>query len=291
MQKLFFFFVFISLNVTAADRSIWDLMYLPNAGTISGSTQLTHHAGRAKYGSVRSDISGVGYFQTLGYSITDSILLTGSVNYLDLSNKINLASSKSYLRGWSDPTLEGRVRLLDQQFLVDILLGGTASTGDYEASANKTNNKGSNDFYFVSGPAFFLGVEAGQKLESLQYALLFKMTHMGETTDRNEGFPTVENEAHNLYLMQASLLNNLMEKTFLKSYVSARFVDAFSDDGTPDTKTAPITDLRIGSALQYAVTSDVLAHVGVNYRKLNYDSGTLDDFHIWMFDLGARYQF
>lgn len=274
----------ITLNGFAATRDVWDLQYLPTAGTVYGQSVVNSLNGRIQTDASTTSISGFSFTQTAGYSITDRLLLSLSGEYVDSKFKETGSSEVSKTRGWSDPNLNARFRLMDDRFRVDVLAGGILNTGDARTNDSYlSNNKGGNDFNLNGGPKVYAGIEAGQKSASFQYAILAQVARTMGATDHFAG-ENENNKAHNDYLLQAFLLNTLAEKVFLKSFASARFRDSHDDY-------APLTDLQIGTGGLYAFTPQILADLGVGYRQLNFQTGQVDDLHVWTLHAGARYQF
>lgn len=284
-----------SFGAVASDRNIWDLQYLPNKGTVYGNSQLTMLSGKIDYKGTSANIeaSGVNLAQSVGYSVTDSFLVTASLYYTDFQGKGKSGADSFNNTGWSDPTLDGRYRLLDDSFRLDVLAGGTVPMGDaYSSQNNHSNIKGNNDFWFQGGPRIFLGLEAGQKLDKMQYAVRLQADEILKSDGRQQGDGKFKDDSHLNWTLQGSLLNQFSDKLFLRSHASVHFIEGYNEKaGSDKTDIAPVTEYRLGTGLQYAVTTNVLGDIGVTYRQLNGSSGVIDDQHYWLWTVGARYQF
>jgi opacity protein-like surface antigen len=288
----------VSLSVFATDRNVWDLQYLPKAKTLYGQTSLTYGSGESEGSdSLDVDISGWKVSQAVGFSFLDNLLVSARIKNSGTTYEYNgETDAKSHYNGWSDPMVDARFRVMDESLIFDVVAGGVVSTGSAYYSQNGNNNaKGENDLDFQGGSQLFIGAQIGQKLSNMQYSFLGQLEHFLESDSRYQNMAKDENDAHTNWNFEGSLLNILMEnKLFLHSFLGVRFVQKFdvtdkADDSTYST--APITEYRLGTGIDYAVTNDILANVGVAYRQLNMNSGTVDDFHVWLWTVGARYQF
>lgn len=278
-----------SLTAFAGEsRQIQDLQYLPNAGTTFGQTTLGYSSGEAKAGRFEADFSNWSGRQTLGHAFTDRFLVSASIGYMTGHLDNNQGTDRRTNVGWTDPAVDGKFRLVDESFRLDLLAGGVMSTGPASIGDSHANNKGAADMNFNGGPSAYAGLQAGQKLDNIQYAFLLIANRNFKATERLTG-GSVRDDAHTSYLMEASLLNTLADKLTLRSHVSARFIEGYDDNDGGST--APMTEYKIGSGPQYNFSENLLGFGTIEYRKLNSDTGFVDDFHFWNFSAGARYQF
>lgn len=284
-----------TVSFAEADRKIYDVMYLPKAGTFFGATEAAYIYGKATLnqegvGDIADvDVSGYGVKQTLGYSLTSQLFLSASMSYEALESDVDLksgGSDKIKANGESDPSINARYRLMEDTHILDILAGATISTGDSKVGdADKDGN------IKQGGHSFDLGLQYGQKHADMQYAFTFLATHFMEATEK-DSTSKVDLNAHNAYKFQADVLNNLFEKAFLRSFASLTFTEAFNDEDS--NKTEQQTEIRLGTEFQYALSADLLLRAGVSYLNVenNVQEGveTREDFQ-FQFLAGANYQF
>lgn len=83
MNKVIFFLLLLTSFSTnaAVNRNIWDLQYLPEAGTIYGESTFTFVDGEADVRSPipDSEISGQTFTQRIGYSLLDKLSFEGAI--------------------------------------------------------------------------------------------------------------------------------------------------------------------------------------------------------------------
>lgn len=285
----------VSFSAMASDRNVWDLQYLPKAKTVYGHTSYSLLSGETK-GDGDTDISGWTAAQTVGFSFTDKILVSATVMNSSVELDPEGFNGGINLNGWHDPSLDGRFRFVDEGFRLDVLAGGSLGLGNaYTSSGFNGNNQGSNDFYYRGGPRVYLGAELGQKLVDLQYSFLVQFDHFFEQDERSGFSPKATNQDRNDLTVQANLLNNLMDnKLFLRSFASIRYNSGYDVDyhgKEEDGETAGMNDYRLGTGVDYVIMPDLMAQAGVYYRELHLRSGQVDDYHIWNWTVGAKYQY
>jgi hypothetical protein len=290
----------LTLPSFAADRDIYDLMYLPQAGTFFGRTTGTIISGEIKGGGAPDgidvdfdgDISGYGFRQEFGYSLTDRFMLQIGADYQNVrsSSEVTVAGlgefeSKNTTKGLSDPSIIARFRALDEDFLFDLYGGMVIGTGDSETDGDKANNK-------QGGNSLILGTEFGAKQDNLQYAFNFQLKHNFEATNKDkdeDGSLTTKADAHNEIQFGASIQPRLTENLFLSGFATVSFTDEYDDN--QEGTTASQTVYSLGAELRLALAESVMLFGGATYNKVNTNSGYLDDYHIWFFQGGALYQF
>ncbi len=293
MKKWLWFLCLMSFNVLATDASIFDLQYLPAAGMVYGHTSASYTSGEAKNIKTTA-IYGWTYSQTLGYAFSDKFLLSGRIRNSSLTYEY-YAGSKAQFTGWSDPSIDGRYRILNGNFLLDFIGGGIISTASsYTNFGGAANAHGSNDAEFLGGPQVFMGLEFGQKTEYLQYAFLAQGSRVMNSKSRYKSVATEKNDPYNIWSLQGSLLNKLSESTYLRSFIGTKFVDGYLAEAS-DTKQkysiAPIIEYRGGTGLDYVFSPSFLLNTGVTYRQFKFDSGKIDHYYMFVWNVGLKYQF
>lgn len=270
----------------AAERAIYDLQYLPNAGTTYGFSEFEYLKRdiSGKSGLVDSDISGYGFTQTIGHAFTDRFSLDATLGYGSFESDPD-GRSKTEQSGVSDPTVTAKFRLMDEAFRWDIAAGALISLGDSEIESDGDTDN------LQGGHAIFLGTQFGQKTEAFQWAVQGVFTRnlerTYETTVRDADI-----DANNELGLRADFLNKLAEKSLIRYFVSAEFTDILeSDDTVSETVDSPTTTYAVGGEYQHLFSQDFLGRIGVDYNMINSDSGYIDSDNAWNFRLAANYQF
>ena len=282
-----------SLTAMAADRTIYDLMYLPNAGTVYGFSDFSLVDGRAEGEVIGEDydvnISGYNFEQTVGYSVTDTFSVQLDMNYASTKQKVDLndalnsfgnEDTEGKTKGLSDPSLTFKYRALEDGLIIDVGAGVTVKTGDNEIDDEERDNK-------QGGNSFLLAGQVGQKMESFQWAFISKFERYMKSTVDTKGEGKVKDDAHNEWTFGGEILNKLDENMFLRSTLGVAFSDGYDDD--EDDKTPPVTQYVIGTEFQYLFSQNLLGRVGIQYVKQN--QSPFDTFQDMTFKVGATYQF
>lgn len=287
-MKFFLALAVLATSATAfsASRDIYDIMYLPNAGTNYGFTEVGYLTGevKGKSGQVDTDISGYGFEQTLGRSFSDRLSVQVAMDYVNGEIDPDGGSSIDQ-SGLSDPTFTARFRVMDEDMKLDILGGLLLSLGDTEIESNGDldNRQG--------GHAVFAGAQVGKKMEGMQWAVQGLLTRNFERTyDTSGGDADVD--ANMDLLVRGDLLNKLAEKSFLRTHLDINFEGMQeSDDTAPETVVAPTTTYTLGAEYQHLCSENLLARVGVDYISINNDTGYTKSDNRWKLFVAANYQF
>ena len=275
----------------AAERNIYDIMYLPESGTTYGATLLS--IGRAKQEANDSDtkVSGYSFYQFLGHSFTDRLAVQFFFDYSD--TEVDPEGEKKYdsTTGFSDPSFSARYRIQDEAILWDFAAGATLSLGDKETEVNSEDRPESDNRQ--GGNSLFFGTQLGSKTDHFQWALAAQVTHnfKAETEYELENGleATLEDDAHNELTLQADILNKLAEKSFLRSHFTTNFTESYEDDR--DNETASSTTYDIGTEYQHLLSQDLLLRAGIDYSILKVRTGQIDKFTAWTYNFGLNYQF
>lgn len=268
----------------AAERNIYDIMYLPNAGTAFGFTEFSYLSRKIEADGGDLDVSGWGVGQTLGYSFTDRFSLSGSLNYIE-GEQDPEGDSSFDVSGISDPTFSGRYRAMDEEMKLDLIgevyLG--LNDNEWDLDGDRDNKRG--------GSSLLIGAQLGKIMENFQWAVLGTYTSNGERTIDLEGFPRdIDVEGGDEFLLRGDILNKLAEASLLRSHISVEFTDKEEVDGG-GTLFPATTTYEIGTEYQHVCSKDLLLRAGVDYAIANADSNTRDDDTAWTVNLSANYQF
>lgn len=291
------FFIAILLVVSAtaalaADRAIYDLMYLPKAGTNYGTSDLTLYKGVMKEEGdgfdFEGDVTGWGVRQVVGRSVSDSLLLSAELNFTHVDfhaeydyDDFGSFEGGSTNKGLSDPVFTARFRAIDSEIQFDFIGSFLASFGDSKIDGSTSDNK-------EGGHVVTLAVQAGKKLDSFQVAGLAKyIRSLESTTEYDDEDLKIKDDAHGAYHLEVNALGKLSEQNFVKAVASVEFTDRFEDD--EDGHTSPSTVYTIAGELQHLISENLLLRGGVSLS--DYHQNHLDSYRLFGFNAGANYQF
>jgi hypothetical protein len=267
----------------ASSRDIFDIMYLPSAGTSYGFSELDMANGKreVKNGG-DTDVSGYRLTQTIGHAISDRFSLQAAMNYANVDVD-PAGGSKTTTSGFSDPTVSARFRAMDEDFRLDFIGGALISVMDAEeeSDGDKNNLRG--------GHALFVGAQMGNKTENFQWSVLGQLTHNLDSTIDRDGRSDIDVDSNDELLLRGDILNKLAEKSFLRSFASLKLATLVEAENT--TYAAPATTYNIGTEYQHLMSKDLMLRGGVDYATTNQDSGIYDSMTAWNFRVAANYQF
>jgi hypothetical protein len=255
----------------AADRDIYDLMYLPSVGTNFGISTLSYNTGKTEFsGDTETKNNGYGFQQTLGRAVSNNLSLSLGMNFTRTNS--DTAGDKSHERGFSDPTLGARYRIMDGAFRVDLLGNATFSTGEP-----------SNESLRTGGHAVALGAQAGQKNQNFQWAITALVNRSLES-EKND----VKYDPTNNYFFGADVLSRLNDRGYVRGYIDTTFADEtkFKAGGQSAVSS---TTYNAGAQYRHIHTADLMLTGGVNYGTLN--RSTVESAGLWTVSVGALYQF
>ena len=283
MKKFIALAVLATATASFAASDIYDIQYLPAAGTTYGFSTGEYFKGEIETDNGDAEISGPRFVQTIGHSFTDRLSLSASLNYQDLESDPD-GGSKSTTSGISDPKVEARFRMMDEAFRWDLVGGAVVSLGDSEVEEDGDSDN------LQGGHSLIIGTQLGVKSESFQWSILGQLTHNMESTTDYDGFGKLDDDSHNELLVRGDILNKLAEKSLLRSHLSIDFTEGY-DDEEGDESAAPLTTYEIGTEYQHLLSQDLLLRAGVDYQMLNTSSAQIDNISAWLFRVGANYQF
>jgi hypothetical protein len=280
-----------SLSFAQTQRNIFDVMYLPQGGTFYGSTEAAYAYGQStlhsdEMGDVADfELNGYAVQQTVGYGMTSKFFATATISYEVGELRVDPKGGESYTqksKGESDPSLNAKYRLVESDYLLDVLAGAVISTGESKLA---TEDKDGN--IKQGGASYSLGLQLGQKIADIQHAFSFIVTHYVKAEEDG-----VKLNAHNAYDFRFDFMNPLFQKTFLRSYISMGLNEGFNDEN--GTRLEQATRLGLGSEFQYLCSENLLMRMGLSYLNVEnqvYDGlETRDDYQLQLL-MGANYQF
>ena len=281
MKRLFWFALALAaLPILGAERDIYDIMYLPRAGTTFGMSSFgyshAHANGSGDIFSLSSDAFSMS--QTVGHSFTDKFSLSVNMGYLTSKSTHELEGYRftSKRVGWSDPSLSARFRLSDDGLLWDVTGGALIESGKSYQDQQRSNNKS-------GGNAFTLGTQVGKKTDSLQWAFHADLTRFGEQTHEiNHPLFSwrIKTEPHYSGSIGGQLLNRVGLRSFIRSGATFSAVGPAIDDS--------YKIYRVGTAYEHVCSKDLILRGGVDYSLTDTQLRYL---HQFSFTMGAGYQF
>jgi hypothetical protein len=272
----------------ASDRAIYDIQYLPNAGTTYGQTNWNWSQQKIKADSADVKTDGWMLSQVIGHSFTDRLSVQAGINYTDMTADPD-GSKKVDQTGISDPNITARWRVMDENWRLDIIGGADIGLGDRKADLTSGQPKNN----YMGGSDLFLGAQIGQRWDNIQWAVSGQYTnYMKSTTDVTGTSSDLKTDSHGAWTLRADLLDKLSEKGYLRSHLTNMYTDkADAKLAGTNQDVAPSTMWELGTQYQHMCSVDFLAYAGVDYRRIAQNTGDQDSNNTWIYTLGARYQF
>lgn len=264
----------------AANSSINDLQYLPNAGTAYGITNAGYVKSSFADGVSTSRTTGYQIDQTVGYAVLNNLSVQANVNYASSEEKERgVATTES--KGISDPTIGARYRLIDADNRLDILAAATISLGDAEVKSNGDSDNR------LGGHSFDVGAQYGAKKENYQWAVSAIFTrNLKATIDDKSAGAKIKDDAHNGLNFAAELLTKLGEKCFIKTLGGVGFTESY--DNNANSTVSPSTVYRLGAEFQHLLSNNVFVKAGFENRTFVSNSINVN---VPVYYVGANYQF
>lgn len=281
MKSLIFLCILVVSSGALAEskRSLYDIMYLPQAGTSFGFSEGTLVNGKyMKKNEGKTDYDGYKFSQTVGHAFSNSFLFSLAMDYSFLQTQRS-GFPTIERTGHSDPTLFARYRLEDEQTLFDLFMEAKVSVGDREIKSNLDQNA------LDGGHTLRVGAQFGRKYEESQWAFIVRYSRIMEATTELAG-TKFDSDAHNGYLVKLEGLANMSKESILRGFVSADLVEGFDSDLG---RSASSTTYTFGGEYQYLVSANFLWRVGLQIEEINQDNSNQYDFYNVV--VGANYQF
>lgn len=251
----------------AENTSLNDLQYVPNAGTLFGSSQLTHF----KYETGESNA----FNQRIGYSFTDKLFTEVALSY-------SFTGNGDGYDALGDIVFNGRYRLMESNGNRFDLVGGVSiSPDDSEIDGDEGNN-------FSGGHAVRIGAEYGNKSNERQWSLgAFYTQNFEATTDYGDG-DEEKADAHGTLSFSANLLTRLADKCFFKTVAAVNFTDKYDvDTDFGNFEMAGTTVWNMGGEFQHFLSNDLYLNLGAQA----YMFGDSSVGPAMLYNVGANYQF
>lgn len=250
----------------AADSSLNDLQYVPNAGTKFGSSQLTH----LKYDGGENNA----FNQRLGYSFTDKLFTEVALSY-------SFNGNDSGYDALGDIVFNGRFRMMESAGNRFDLIGGVSiSPEDSEIDGDKGNN-------FSGGHALRIGAEYGNKTNERQWSFGAYYVHNFKATTDFDGSEE-EADAHGTLSFAGNVLTRLGEHCFFKTTAGVQFTQKYDTDGEGyEYETSGQTLYNVGGEYQHFLSSNLYLNIGATafiYKTETTGASML-------YAAGANYQF
>lgn len=268
----------------ASPREIYDLVYLPNAGTTYGFSELNYIKGSFETNSTDVDFGGYALSQTVGHAFTDRLSLQGNLSYSNVVFDPDGGKNFDH-SGISDPRITARFRAIDEDLRVDVFGGAVVGLGDSEIKANGDRNRQS------GGSSLFIGTQFGKTIGDYQWAVLGQLQHnMTRDQEDKSKSDEYEIEPHNELLLGVESQKKIKENSLVRAYAQVNMVEtADIDENT--TTISPSTDYIFGGEYRHLLSKDLMLRAGLDYNIKNQDTGTNKDYNFWRLNLGANYQF
>jgi hypothetical protein len=281
MKRLFWCALALAaLPILGAERDLYDIMYLPRAGTSFGSSSLGYsyahaHESENIFSLTRNAFS---MNQSVGHSFTDKFSLSVNMGYLTSKSANELEGYRVTFKrvGWSDPSLSARFRLSDDGLLWDVTGGALIESGKSYQDQQRINNK-------TGGSAFTLGTQVGKKTDSLQWAFHADLTRFGEQTHeiKHRLFSSIlKTEPYYSGSIGGQLLNRVGLRSFIRSRATFSVLGLTFDE--------PYKIYGVGTAYEHVCSKDLILRAGVDYSVTD---SWLRYLHQIGFTMGAGYQF
>ena len=250
------------------ERDIYDLMYLPKAGTIFGQTYYVSSAGTSeiKFNGAKfaeTEYSALSLEQIAGYSFSDRLAAAVRVDYAlkqtaEVDFKVAADDIKRESKGLGDPKLEVKYRLLDQTnygINLDITPSYSFKTGDSELADNKHdgNNKSGRNSYG-------LDVTIGKKFTDAQWAVFIAYEQMEKNTAKDQTTKEKSKEdAHGETSLGAAFQRHMNEKWIfdIAAIYSLTGEHKDIDEDKTFTKYPAQASLSINPQITYASSKDL----------------------------------
>ena len=267
----------------ASNSSINDLQYVPNAGTIFGSTNFGYiKTSSRQYNGTSYDHStydGLMVLQSVGYGVLDNLFLSADLTYGKSKSEEN-GSETNKSSGLGDIGFTGRFRAIDSEKRLDFLGKLTLSPGDSEIDSDGDSNS------YSGGHSAALGAEYGTKKGAYQWSLSAMLTHYLESkTDDKENNNKYKDDAHNGLNLGANLLTQFSETCFVKTFVGVEFTEEYDDDDNGSTDGS--SNYNVGTEFQHLLSKDLALKAGV----AAYMGGSGYSYTVMFYTVGANYQF
>jgi hypothetical protein len=294
MKFFFVLFILLSRFSLASESHLFDLMYLPKSGTLYGSTDALYLWGEStrhddQYGNVDFGFNGYGVKQSLGFSLLDNLFLSASLGALLADTKSefkNGASLTNRSAGLSDPVVQARIRLISDQYLLDLIAGGQISTGKSKIATEETDGN-----IKTGGHIGKLAFEIGRKHMDFQFSAQLGYSYIYEAKSDLDGM-TIKSNPHSAYNIRGSFQYAISSDSHINPFAELIFTNAFNDNS--GSRTSQRSQIDLGTDFKHLINQDFMLKLGVKYTNFEiniYDNLETTEDILLTFIAGANYQF
>jgi hypothetical protein len=273
----------VSVAQAASNSALYDLQYLPDAGTVFGSTSYSYYKYSNSYFDGTNDVTsrnnGHSVAQIVGYAPVKNLFVQAAAAYSDIKSKTT-GESETKSSGFNDFTFTGRYRVLDGAQRFDLVGSFLLSPDDaiFEEDGDMNN--------YTGGHTLNLGFEYGAKKENHQWSFGASFVRNFEATldDKDTNDKTTD-DAHNGLNFSAAMLTNFTENFSIKNSLMVMFSEEYEDDDNGEVSAS--TNYLAEVKAQYLLSKDLMVVAGP--RAVIGGSGY--NFTYMIYDLGLNYQF
>jgi hypothetical protein len=254
-----------------------DLMYLPSAGTLFGTSE----ASFGKINSekligqgpsfVKTDFNLVVLTQTVGYSLLNNLSLEAGISFSPVfSGDLKTPNTVTDFDGdgLGDPFVEARFRLLNSNFLFDIRVFGLFSIEDRDSRTSVGSIE-------TGGHVAGLGFDLGRKQDDSQFAISLDVLAFLEQTAKFQT-TTIKTDTYYTANLRFARLVTLQEKLKFNAFFDLGYNTAITDDA--NNRTGSALSYSAGVDLRYALSDRIVLRPSLKYSTISgyvkYDQAT-----------------
>jgi hypothetical protein len=283
MKMLAVWILFMSLGFATqamaqsqSNRS--DLMYLPQAGTLFGTSEASfgvfnteRQISPTSTSYVKTDFKQVLLKQTIGFSLLDNLSLEAGITFSPLfKGDIKSANTVTSYKedGIGDPTIQARFRLLNAQYLFDVRAFGSFNIEDTD-SRTRVGSVG------LGGHSAGLGVDLGRKSDDSQFAISVDVRAFLEQTSK---FQTTTLKTDTFYAanLRFARLVTLADKLMFNAFFDFGYVTSIKDNA--NNLIGSSLNYSAGVDFRYVLTDRVVIRPSLEYSTVSgfvkYDNAT-----------------
>lgn len=257
----------------------YDLMYLPEQGTVFGTTKIEHRIQTLELADAKTKANSNVVTQTIGYSLLNNLSFEVGMSYVaNQKYSVGTSAGKSsfFNDGAGDPTAQLRFRILDSRFTVDFTAGGALSVKD-----RKPEEFGIR----AGGHIVTAGFDVGMRRDDTQYKLSLNATSVFEAETDLPGNSKLTTESYQLYDFTVTRLAQLSEELFTAAHLGIGWTTPIREKET-ESLIGTATRYTAGADLRYLLSHNMVVRPGAQYTT---SSGYVknDD---WTFYAALDYQ-
>lgn len=277
ISLLFMSLGFATQAVAQTKSERFDLMYLPEAGTLFGSTEASYGVFKSEKlngqgpSFQKTDLYQVLVTQTLGFSLMDIFSLEAGVSFSplfkgDLKSPNTVTAYKD--DGLTDPFVQARFRVLNSDFRFDVRAFGSFSIEDRDARTSV-------GALSAGGHTAGIGFDLGRKKEDSQFAISLDVRSFFDQTSKFQTTTTKTDAFYGANLRFARLVS-LAEKLYFNAFFDIGYLTAIKDNA--NNLIGSSLNYSAGVDLRYALTSSIVLRPSLEYSTISgfvkYDNAT-----------------